>query len=86
MLGSDTTTACLQEWTPGCSKACCSRLVKANVDLKDAWGQTPLLLASKNGHQAVVRLLLETGKANANLEDIGGQTPLLLASRMDMRL
>ena len=42
--------------------------------------QTSLWLASKNGHDAVVKLLLETGKANVDLKDTHGWTPLLLAS------
>jgi ankyrin repeat protein len=32
---------------------------KVDVDSKDSDGQTPLSLATENGHEAVVQLLLE---------------------------
>jgi len=41
-------------------------------------GSTALHLASKNGHEATVRLLLENG-ANRNLKDLDGMTPFDLA-------
>jgi hypothetical protein len=33
------------------------------------YGQTPLWWAAENGHEAVVKLLLETGKVEADLKD-----------------
>ncbi|KAF2475948.1 ankyrin, partial [Lindgomyces ingoldianus] len=36
-------------------------LDKVNVDAEDEYGRTPLSWAAKNGHEAVVKLLLETG-------------------------
>ncbi|KAG2014518.1 hypothetical protein GB937_006745 [Aspergillus fischeri] len=42
------------------------------------YGLTPLCLAAKNGHQAVVRLLLNEG-ASPNLPDENGTTPLMHA-------
>ena len=51
-----------------------------DVDSKDGYGQTPLSWAAKEGHEAVVNLLLDTGKVNINLEDSEGRTPLSWAA------
>jgi hypothetical protein len=54
-----------------------------SVDLKDSYGRTPLAWAAGNGHEAVVKLLLEKG---AELETKGikdkffGMTPLAWAA------
>lgn len=40
----------------------------ADIEAKDGYGWTPLLLAAQKGHEAVVRLLLEKG---ANIEAKG---------------
>jgi ankyrin repeat protein len=45
-------------------------------NLKDSYGRTPLSWAAIRGHEAVVKLLLETGKVDADSKDSGGQTPL----------
>jgi ankyrin repeat protein len=54
--------------------------VGADVEARDADGQTPLLLASEGGHASVVRTLLAKG-ANIDAEDARGRTALHLASR-----
>ncbi|KAG7415775.1 Inversin-B [Fusarium oxysporum f. sp. rapae] len=46
-----------------------------NPDLKDEYDQTAIFYATRNGHGAVVKLLLESG-AKGDLEDCEGQTPL----------
>ncbi|EFW99751.1 nacht and ankyrin domain containing protein [Grosmannia clavigera kw1407] len=51
-----------------------------NIDQPDGSGQTLLLLAAKNGREAVGRLLLEKG-ANVEAADLNGMTPLLWAAR-----
>ncbi|OCK90492.1 ankyrin, partial [Cenococcum geophilum 1.58] len=54
---------------------------EANVNSKDTRGRTPLLLAAENGHEAVVKQLLKTGKVNVGSKDnIYGQTPLSWAA------
>jgi ankyrin repeat protein len=50
-----------------------------DVDSKDCQGRTPLFEAALNGHDAVVELLLESGRADINSKDRGGTTPLDLA-------
>ena len=50
-------------------------------DSKDSYGQTPLLLAAGNGHEAIVKLLLNTGKVDVDSKDRFGRTPLSLAAR-----
>ncbi len=44
--------------------------------MKDYIYQTPLFQAAMNGHEAVVRLLLETGKVDINSRDGKSGTPL----------
>ena len=40
------------------------------ADRADSYDRTPLWLAAENGHDAVVRLLLETGKADVASKDM----------------
>ncbi|MFS0755601.1 ankyrin repeat domain-containing protein [Noviherbaspirillum sp. 1P10PC] len=51
---------------------------KAQVDCADSAGQTPLMLAAKEGHVDRARLLLQAG-ADRNLKDRNGKTALQLA-------
>jgi len=48
----------------------------ASVESMDNSGQTPLSFAAKNGREAVVRLLLATGRVEVDAKDKSGQTPL----------
>jgi hypothetical protein len=47
-----------------------------NADSRDNYGQTPLSWAAVNGHEAVVRLLLDRADVDADSKDDYGQTPL----------
>jgi len=53
---------------------------KADANIPDNFGQTPLYWASEKGLLEVVKALLTEGKADANIADKGGRTPLYLAS------
>jgi hypothetical protein len=52
------------------------------ADARDKWGWTPLMAASQNGHEAVVRLLLARG-ARQELQDSDGWTALFVAVQYD---
>ena len=48
-----------------------------NINAKDnSHRRTPLILAVQNGHEAVVRLLIERDGIDINAKDKGEQTPL----------
>ncbi|RYP05212.1 hypothetical protein DL765_009909 [Monosporascus sp. GIB2] len=52
---------------------------KYDLDVKDSYGRTPLLLAAGNGHGDVVQQLLEKG-ADIEAKDDYGRTPLIVAA------
>ena len=51
----------------------------ADVNVRNKYGVTPLLMASQNGHAEVVKLLL-AAKADVNAAMTNGVTPLFIAS------
>ncbi|KAH8685176.1 putative ankyrin repeat protein, partial [Ilyonectria robusta] len=51
-----------------------------SADLKDFSGRTPLLLATSDGNEAIVKLLLDSGRVDIDIKDRLGQTPLLIAA------
>ena len=54
-------------------------IAKFDFDSKDAYGQTPLLVAAENGHEGIVKLLLAS-EVNVNLQNDFNSTPLLVAA------
>ena len=63
----------------------CEELVEqSNPNLKTAntmSGRTPLFRAAENGHEEVVRVLLERNDVNIDAVDRYGQTPLCVAAQ-----
>lgn len=54
---------------------------KNNIDEKDSSHRTPLLIAAQEGHESVVKLLLDTHKVDCNSPDEIGRTPLSYAAQ-----
>ncbi|KAK6525870.1 hypothetical protein TWF281_010914 [Arthrobotrys megalospora] len=54
---------------------------KAELEAKDKYGRTSLSLAAGNGHEYVVRVLMEKGAALETKTNYG-RTPLSLAAKM----
>jgi len=52
---------------------------KADINLANEDGRTPLYLAAESGECAVCRLLITKGRADTNKADKDGTTPLLIA-------
>ncbi|KAH0555888.1 hypothetical protein GP486_006166 [Trichoglossum hirsutum] len=52
---------------------------KVEADAKDTYDQTPLSWAARNGHDAVVKVLLENGADPGSKDTQYGRTPLLWA-------
>jgi ankyrin repeat protein len=54
-------------------------LLEANADVESkdcSWGRTPLSWAAEKGHEAVVKMLLDTGMVDVCSEVDDGWTPL----------
>lgn len=56
-----------------------------HLDLKDTYGQTPLLLAAANGHGEMVELLAAMDGIDLNSKDNEGKTPLCGLQQTDTR-
>ena len=57
---------------------------RADIDVKNDDGQTPLIVAVTKGELEIVRLLIKKG-ANVNAVDDDGKTALRYASGSEMR-
>lgn len=60
--------------------SCCPQNCKVEASLKNNEGQTPLWWVARNGHGAMVELLLATGKVHADSKDDESQTLLQRAA------
>ena len=66
----------------GLSEAMAALVKKGhNPSVRDSYGRTSLSWAARNGHEAVVRLLLAQDGVSPDSKDKYGQTPLLWAAR-----
>ena len=52
----------------------------AVLELTDSWGRTPLSYAAENGHEAMIKLLLEEGAELESKDSKFSRTPLLWAA------
>ncbi|KAF9887919.1 hypothetical protein FE257_009441 [Aspergillus nanangensis] len=50
-----------------------------DIDSRDPYGQTPLILAVRYGHYDIVNIFLRSGNVNPNLTDDDGWSPLIIA-------
>ncbi|RYP69569.1 hypothetical protein DL770_008217 [Monosporascus sp. CRB-9-2] len=64
----------------GLHKAVESLIRENNPDIKDGFGQTPLSWAAKNGHEAVIELLLATKKVDPDSKSNYGKRPVSWAA------
>jgi hypothetical protein len=74
--------AAMRKPSPQLSQTESGRVVRSyHLEHKDKDGRTPLSLAAGGGYEAVIKLLLETGKVDVDSKDKGGRAPLAWAAR-----
>ena len=54
---------------------------RLDVNIEDESGETALMLASKNGHTEIVKLLLSRPEIDVNLRNVWVRTALMIASQ-----
>ncbi|BAE65011.1 unnamed protein product [Aspergillus oryzae RIB40] len=54
----------------------------SEINSRDPYGQTPLVLAVRHGHWDIINIILDDSNVDPNLSDDDGRSPLSIASQL----